>query len=87
MTHAPATDPENPPARFRLSITPEPTPDERDAIVAALTALSFQRGAATTGEAQVSRWAMAGRLQAMRQRAAVWEARLGGWRHNATNDR
>jgi hypothetical protein len=54
-----------------LSITPEPTADERDAVVAALTILFLEPSAPVAGPAtreMPSRWARAGREAALRSR-------------------
>ncbi len=53
---------------LRLSISPEPTPDERDAIVAALTTLLMAAANVaqkTDMQPPVSRWGHAGHIAAM----------------------
>jgi len=53
----------------RLTIAPEPSADERDAVVAALMAVLTVSGASVAAAEEpirVSRWARAGRLAAVR---------------------
>lgn len=58
------------PASLNIEIQPEPSADERDAIVAALLALAgAQPRVPAPRQDMPSRWALAGRLEAIRQRA------------------
>ena len=57
-------------ASLTIEIQPEPSADERDAIVAALLALAgAQPRVPAPRQDMPSRWALAGRLEAIRQRA------------------
>lgn len=52
---------------LKIEISPEPTADERDAVVAALTVLLLTEDPAPrVHPAPTSRWARAGRVEAMR---------------------
>ncbi len=67
------------PASLNIEIKPEPSPDERDAIVAAILALAGSRPVVPASRQDMpSRWALAGRLEAIRQRAQMgrgWSGR------------
>ena len=57
-------------AALRLTIQPEPTDDERDAVVAALMALLAERSAvpaSVAGQPVTSRWKQIGRLESVRR--------------------
>ena len=50
---------------WRFEIAPEPTPDERDAVIAALVVMGLKSGPELAQESRgPSRWAMAGRRAA-----------------------
>jgi hypothetical protein len=52
---------------MRFTISPEPTDDERDAVVAALTVLLLaEESAQVTRPTPLARWTRTGRLEAMR---------------------
>ncbi len=59
---------DEPAASLILAITPEPTPDERDAIIAALVALRSRRVvlAAPEGTVMPMRWQRTARREAVR---------------------
>lgn len=60
------------PVSVRLTIQPEPSADERDAVVAAVLALAVAQAAPRAAPvATPSRWAQAGRWEAIRRRADV----------------
>lgn len=76
------TDPLQP--ALRIDITPAPTADERDAIVAALAVLTMARTAA--GEVAVaapSTWALTARREATRSQSSAsasgWGRTRPGW--------
>ncbi|GIW03810.1 MAG: hypothetical protein KatS3mg059_0430 [Thermomicrobiales bacterium] len=73
------------PASLNIEIKPEPSPDERDAIVAAILALAGARPVVPASRQDMpSRWALAGRLEAIRQRADVargWRSEERSWLH------
>lgn len=49
-----------------ITVVPEPTADERDAVVAALTVLRFIQSVPEKPQSRPSRWSMAGRVAAHR---------------------
>jgi hypothetical protein len=60
------------PATASITIQPEPSADERDAVVAAVLALAVAQAAPQAAPVETpSRWAQAGRWEAIRRRADV----------------
>lgn len=57
-----------------MTIEPDPTPDERDAIVAALAIVMWAQSHEPTVEAKTSRWSCAGRQSVHRSRATFYES-------------
>lgn len=69
-----------------MAISPEPDPEERDALIAAVTAYLASRPAAENGETELpppARWRVAGRRLAVKgvakSPAMGWGRSRGGW--------
>jgi hypothetical protein len=64
---------------LKITISPEPTVDERDAVIAALSVvLLAQEPAPEVRPATISRWARAGRVAAM---GGIMNGQNMGWGH------
>jgi hypothetical protein len=73
------------PSSLNIEIQPEPSADERDAILAAILALAGAQPLVPASRPEMpSRWALAGRLEAIRRRADVargWKSEERSWLH------
>lgn len=70
------------PVSVSLTIQPEPSADERDAVVAAVLALAAQAAPRVAPVEAPSRWARAGRWEAIQRRADLahgWGIQSHSW--------